>query len=133
MTTPDDRSQLEARIHDLARQLGAAAISIGGSLGTTYRRCGRASCRCATSDAHKHPSLLLNGKVAGKTKSIYIPVAMAGEVEQWVQQRRQMKALLKQIDALAEQIVRAHVRARPGARGTRPPRRSTTQTSSRSS
>jgi len=133
MATPIDRSELESRIHDLARQLGEAAISIGGSLGTTHRRCGRAGCRCATDDLYKHPSRLLNSKVTGKTKSIYIPVAIAGEVEQWVQRRQKMKELLKQIDSLAEQIIRAHVPVQKDARADRPRRKSTTRTSSRSS
>jgi len=117
-----DRTELEAQIHARVRELGELAISISGSLGTTYRRCGRTSCRCATGDQYKHPSLLLNSKAAGKTKSIYIPVQMAEEVKQWVERRHRMKELLKEIDQLAEQIIRAHVPATRDA-SARPRRR----------
>jgi hypothetical protein len=127
------RKELERGIRDRVRQLGEAGISISGSLGITRRRCGRPSCRCASDEQYKHPSLLLNSKVDGKTKSIYVPVGMTEEVEHWVEQRRHIKGLLREIDQLAEQIIRCHVPASRAAAASRRRRMSISQTCSRSS
>jgi hypothetical protein len=50
----------------------------------------------------------VTSKVKGKTKSIYVPVDLAEEVEQWTKEYKKVKKLMKEIDALAEQIIKAH-------------------------
>ena len=52
------------------------------------------------------------GKAGGKTKAVYIPVDMADEVEGWVAEHRRIKAMLKEIDALAERLIKIHVPSR---------------------
>ncbi|OGV71292.1 MAG: hypothetical protein A3K19_26105 [Lentisphaerae bacterium RIFOXYB12_FULL_65_16] len=46
-----------------------------------------------------------------KTKVVYVPVDMVKEVGNWVQERRRIKRLLAEMDALAEQMIRSHVGA----------------------
>lgn len=101
------RRQIGARI----KELGKGGIFTSGSFVRTERKCGSKSCACA-SGGPKHPCILLTSKVAGKTKAVYIPVDMAEEVEGWVAQHRHVKALLKEIDDLAERLIRLHVPAR---------------------
>jgi hypothetical protein len=54
---------------------------------------------------------VLTSKVRKKTKVVYVPVDMVEEVGTWVQERRRIKRLLVEMDALAEQLIRSHVRA----------------------
>lgn len=108
-TQQASRGDLEKRILACVRELGEAGISIGGSVTVSTRRCGRKNCQCARDESKKHPAASLTYKVHGKTKSVYVPVAMAEEVRSWTRQRRKIKALLKEIDELAEQIIRSHV------------------------
>jgi hypothetical protein len=105
------RKVLEERIQARIRRLGECSVSIGGSLATISRRCGRPNCRCATDKAARHPAHLLNSKVKGRTRSVYIPVDMVEEVSSWVRERRNIQRLLKEIDQLAEQLIRLHVPA----------------------
>lgn len=97
--------QIQARI----RQLGECSISISGSFVRTSRKCGQKNCKCAKEGGEKHPSCILTSKVRGKTKAVYVPVDLAEEVESWVQERKKIKELLKEIDDLAEQLIREHV------------------------
>ena len=101
------RSHIQARI----RELGEMGLFISGSFVHTERKCGSKTCACA-SGGPKHPCCLLTSKVAGKTKSVYVPVDMAEEVEQWVAENKRLKRLLKDIDELGERLIRIHVAAR---------------------
>jgi hypothetical protein len=101
------RSQIRAKI----RGLGELGIFISGSFVHTERKCGSKSCACA-SGGPKHPCCLLTSKVAGKTKSVYVPVDLAEEVAAWSAEHKRLKKLLKEIDQLGERLIRTHVAAR---------------------
>ena len=101
---------LKQRIKARIKILGACNTFISGSFVRTGRKCGNPSCRCATG-GKKHPCCLLTSKVKGKTKAVYVPVAMESEVEQWVNEYRKIKKLLKEIDQLSEQIIKQHVKS----------------------
>ena len=66
------------------------------------------NCQCANGGP-KHPCCMLSSKVKGKTKGIYIPVAIADEVESWVKEHQRIKKILKEIDGMNEQIIRMYV------------------------
>jgi len=102
---------LEQRIRARIRELGECGISIAGSLNVSTRRCGRKNCRCASDETKKHAAASLTSKVRGKTRSVYVPVAMVEEVRNWTKERQKIRKLLKEIDKLAEQIIRCHVPA----------------------
>jgi len=99
------KQQIQTRI----RQLGECSISISGSFVRTSRKCGQKNCQCAKEDGKKHPSCILTSKKKGKTRAVYVPVGLTEEVEQWVTERKKIKRLLKEIDELAEQLIRQHV------------------------
>ena len=101
------RQRLEAR----RRDLGQGGISIGGSLVRTLRKCGRENCRCAQDPEARHGAHVLTSKVRRKTKVVYVPVDMVEEVRLWVQERRRIRRLLAEIDAMAERLVRSHAGA----------------------
>jgi len=105
------RRVIEQRIRARIRRLGECSVSISGSLAGISRSCGRPNCRCATDRTARHPAHLLNSKVRGRTKSVYVPVDLVKEVEGWIRERRKIRSLLKEIDELAEQLIRLHVPA----------------------
>jgi len=102
---------LKQRADAHRRALSKGGISVSGSLVRILRKCGRENCRCAQDPDARHPSHVLTSKVRKKTKVVYVPVAMVEEVGTWVQERRRIKRLLAEMDALAEQLIRSHVRA----------------------
>lgn len=70
--------ELRSSLHAL---IDRADMLIHGSAVNTPRRCGRATCRCATSDEHRHPSVYLGQSRGGKTRNVYIPKDLVERVE----------------------------------------------------
>ena len=58
----------------------------------TTRRCGRATCRCATRGP-LHESALLTWKEAGTTQTLHVPIALRGVVAAWVEEGKRLKQL----------------------------------------
>jgi hypothetical protein len=56
----------------------ARPLLLHGSLITFRRRCGKASCRCATGDAHESPALTFTEE--GRTKTITLKTSEVAEV-----------------------------------------------------
>lgn len=106
------RKTIEAQIQSRIRQLGECSTSISGSFVRTSRKCGQKNCQCAQEGGEKHPSCILTSKVRGKTKAVYVPIDLAEEVENWTKERKKIKRLLKEIDDLAEQLIRQHVQTK---------------------
>jgi hypothetical protein len=124
---------IEQRIQARIRKLGECGISISGSFTRTYRTCGKANCQCAREDGEKHLACQLTSKVNGKTKAVYVPVGLNEEVERWVNERRKIKQLLKEIDEYAEMLIRQHSRRSRAVRANEKRAKSTPRSSSRSS
>ena len=101
-------NMIRKRIQTKIRKLGECSISISGSFTETKRKCGKKNCRCAQEDGEKHIACQLTTKVEGKTKAVYVPVGMAKEVRLWVKERQKVRKLLKEIDDLAEMLIRQH-------------------------
>ena len=109
---------LKMRVRAKIKELGQAKPFISGSFIRTARKCGNPDCQCAKGGT-KHPCCMLSSKVKGKTKGVYIPVALADEVESWVKEHRRVKGILKEIDKLNEQIIRLYVTASRAANRNR--------------
>ena len=127
------RNVIEQRIRARTKQLGECSLSISGSLSKIARKCGRENCRCADDPSARHAAHLLTSKVRGKTKSVYVPVELVEEVDGWTRERKKIKRLLKEIDELAERLIRQHVpaeRARSRNRSLPRPTPSSTSPSS---
>ena len=63
----------------------------------------------------------LTDKVAGRSRTLYVPADMAMEVRQWTQNWKQAKRLLRELSELSREEVRASARA-AGPRKTPRPR-----------
>lgn len=119
------KRQIEAKI----RSLGEAGIFMSGSFIEKRWKCAKPDCICNRT-GKKHTAYAVTSKVKGKTKSIYVPVDQAEEVRQWVQEYKRIQKVLKEINALAEQLIRLQVPAALAARRRKKSLESTTQTSS---
>ena len=121
------RRQIEAKI----RSLGEAGVFMSGSFIEKRWKCAKPDCICNRT-GKKHTAYAVTSKVKGKTKSVYVPVGMAGEVKGWIREYRGIQKTIREISALAEQLIRLQVPvARAGARRRRS-LESTTATSSES-
>ena len=121
------RRQIEAKI----RSLGEAGVFMSGSFIEKRWKCAKPDCICNRT-GKKHTAYAVTSKVKGKTKSVYVPVGMAEEVKGWVMEYKRIQKTMKEVNALAEQLIRLQV---PVARAVRQRKRSlesTTATSSES-
>lgn len=68
----------------------------------------------------KPPAWQLTFKQAGKTRTVYVPVELAREVQQWAKEFRHLKQLVRKVTKHNLAIIRRHVAARRAAsRGQR--------------
>jgi hypothetical protein len=76
------------------RQLRRAAPLLAGSLVALPR----------------HSSRYLTDKVAGKTRTLYVPLKHLAEVTRWNQQHKQVRRLVSELSELQRAILRAEIR-----------------------
>ncbi len=97
------RRMRDARI----RQLVARGPILSATLTKTAKPCGRPGCRCQKGFLHsKH---YLTFKVAGKTQTVYVPLALVPEVRVWIKEHKRLKTLSQEASQLALALVRTHV------------------------
>ena len=99
---------LETRRTALLRRLAEMGPFVQGSLCTRAVKCGKPGCRCAKGEPHE--ACVLTKKVRGKTKTTHVPRDLHDEVKTWANQYKRLKALMKEISDLSEQLIRIHVR-----------------------
>lgn len=119
------RRHIEAKI----RSLGEAGLFMSGSFIEKRWRCAKPDCICNRT-GKKHTAYAVTSKVKGKTKSIYVPVDQAEEVRKWVLEYKRIQKVMKEINALAEQLIRLQVPAARAASRRKRSLESTTPTSS---
>ena len=84
---------LKARRRKATESLGALGNLLEGSL-----------CRADRGEAVRYQ---LTDKVAGRSRTLYVPADMAMEVRQWTQNWKQAKRLLRELSELSREEVRA--------------------------
>ena len=88
---------LKARRRKATECLGALGNLLEGSL-----------CRADRGEAVRYQ---LTDKVAGRSRTLYVPADMAVEVRQWTQNWKQAKRLLRELSELSREEVRAGAQA----------------------
>lgn len=97
------RRQLQARLKELHPQSPVLAAS----LVLIHRRCGRPGCHCRKGQGH--PTHYLTCKQEGKTRTVYVPLALLKEVQLWIREHRRLKTLTQHISQLVLAQVQTHV------------------------
>jgi hypothetical protein len=128
---PKSINTLKRQIDAKIKSLGEAGTFMSGSLIQKRWKCAKPDCICNRT-GKLHTGYAVTSKVKGKTRSVYVPVSMVDEVKGWVKEYKRVQKVMKEINALAEQVIRLQV---PVARAESQRKRSltsTTQTSSES-
>jgi hypothetical protein len=81
-----------------------------GTVTTFRRRCGKATCRCASGDPHESPALVFTE--GGRTKTVTLAEADLAEVAAAVARYQEAKAELEQAAAAGVEALRARLAAR---------------------
>jgi len=89
------------------RQLAPRRPVLAGSLVQIAKHCRRPGCHCQ--HGPKHVGWYLTRRVAGKTQTTYVPLAMLEEVQGWIQEYRRLTTLTAEISQLNRELIRTHV------------------------
>ena len=89
----------------LARGLGRRGEIVKGSLVMRATRCGRPGCKCAKGEKHG-PYLYVSVFREGRTRSVYVPRHLEGEVRRWVENARQLESDVAEITWLNAELLR---------------------------
>ena len=108
MRMPKSINTVKRQIAAKIRSLGEAGTFMPSSFVEKRWRCAKPECICNRT-GKKHTAFAVTGKVKGRTKSVYVPVGMADEVKGWVKEYRRVQKTIKEIGALAEQLIRLQV------------------------
>jgi hypothetical protein len=94
--TPTEHEALERRRTQLLAELHRLPNLMRGTVYRRTRKCGRASCTCA-SGGPRHPGLQLNVNVGGRTCTRYVPVGEQGTVEAMVEGYRRLWRIVEEL------------------------------------
>ena len=92
------RERLAAGVHDPALTLRAA-------LHSDLRQCSKVGCRCRQGEPHG-PYTYLSVYGEGRSRTLYVPQALAGVVSEHVEATRRGEALLLEISQVNLQLLR---------------------------
>lgn len=99
------RQQLEARRLKLAGQIPDLAQVVRGSVFQRTRRCGGATCHCATGEGHTTTYLGVS-VAAGKSLQITVPTELIPVVRTWTDNYKRLSELIEEISAVNRQLLR---------------------------
>jgi hypothetical protein len=116
MRVPDHPTLIQRMLQARLKRVAAPRPLLAGSLGLVHRACGTPSCRCHHGGP-KHPAYQLTFKDRGRSRSVYVPKELVGEVQQWLDAQRQLNQLLQEIHHLTLARIRSHVRQRRRRQG----------------
>jgi hypothetical protein len=110
MKTPQHPTLIRRMSESRVRQLRAHGPLLAASLVTIAKHCGRAGCHCQRGE--KHRGQYLTYKEEGKTRTVYVPLDLIEEVQQWIGEHRRLKHLMQELSQLTLARVRTHVVSR---------------------
>jgi hypothetical protein len=86
----------------LKREVERLGFVRPGSLVRRFMPCGRAGCRCMADPPQLHgPYYQWSYKVRGKTVSVRLNAAQARLCEEWLQNHRRLRMLVRRMEALS--------------------------------
>ncbi len=106
--TSQATSLLERR-EVLASGLPAFAEIVRGSLVTRYRRCGKPTCHCVTTEGHGPAHYLVVTLKPGKTEQILLSEEMLPVARQFLDNYNRWWAALEKVSAVNRRLLRLRV------------------------
>lgn len=96
-------SDYEREHRKLARQLSQIGFLCSGTLSRRYLKCGNPGCACQRDPQARHgPYDYWSTKKAGKTVSRKLPAEEAEVLNEWIANRRKLKAIIEAMMAVSE-------------------------------
>ena len=89
---------------------------VQASLTLTKKRCGNPRCRCVA-EGPLHEVALLTWKEEKRTHTVYVPIELREEVEQWVQEGKLLKRLVAEVSQAQREFLTSKKRSRKSNRG----------------
>jgi len=97
------------RREGLASTLPAFAEIVRGSLVTRYRRCGKPTCHCVTTEGHGPAHYLVVTLKPGKTEQILLSEEMLPVARQFLDNYNRWWAALEKVSAVNRRLLRLRV------------------------
>jgi hypothetical protein len=95
----------------IARALGEMGFALPGSLTERHFSCTHSGCHCHADPPALHgPYFQWSRKVAGKTVSRTLGADQVAEYQEWFDNHRRLKALVREIEALSVSVLEADPR-----------------------
>jgi len=89
---------------------------VQASLTITKKRCGNHRCRCLQ-EGPLHEVALLTWKEEKRTHTLYVPIELRPEVEQWVQEGKLLKRLVTEVSQAQREFLVSKKRSRKRNKG----------------
>lgn len=101
-------SRLERRYKDLKRSMAGIGYVFPGNIAKRFSMCGNPSCRCAADESKRHgPYYEWTRKLEGKTVTVRLTAEQARLCAGWVKNRRTLKKILTQMQAVSVRAAKA--------------------------
>jgi len=98
----EKRSEAQRVYQDLKRAILSLGFARPGSLVRRYMPCGNPACRCMGRPPQLHgPYYQWTHKIRGKTVTMRLSEAQARRCTQWIDNHRELKRLLRKMEALS--------------------------------
>jgi hypothetical protein len=107
-----ETKKLADRREALAVDLPPFSEIVRGSLVTRYRRCGKATCHCATGEGHGPAHYLSVTLKPGKTEQIFLSEEMLPVARQFLDNYNRWWAALESVSELNRRLLRMRVAER---------------------
>ncbi len=103
----DEINALRKRVGTLSRRLARIGFVLHGSVMEHYMKCGRAGCGCMSEPPVLHgPYCDWTRRVEGKTVTVRLTKAQAGTISEWIQNMRNVEAIVSEMEKLTLRAVK---------------------------
>ena len=105
-------SPLERTLRSRAAQILSSAGLLHGNLLRRLMSCGKPNCHCARGE--KHEAFVLVVRNDKRTRHIPVPRRLEPEVRRWVDQERELSALVRELSRLQQEKLAAAKKRKEG-------------------
>jgi Family of unknown function (DUF6788) len=117
MRIPEHPTEIRRMLDARRGRLAPGKPALAATLTQVRKRCGLLTCRCRQGEPHL--AWHLTYKEKGKTRTVYVPKDLLGEVRSWVHEHHRLKALLQEIHQLTVALVKTHAKHQKRKAGRR--------------
>ena len=107
MRVPSHPTLIRRMLNSRLKRISASKPVLAASLSLVHKRCGQPSCACHHGGP-AHPAWHVSFKEGGKTRTVYVPKDLLGDVQSWVEEHQRLKGLLGEINQLTLALIRTH-------------------------